>query len=83
MRIMSPSTTLPIGPPAKAFRADVADARAGGNAGETRVGQQRDLLAERQMFQRAGHLIGFLHARAHRPDARQHQHVAGLDAARP
>ena len=63
----------------QAFRADVADARAGGDAGETRVGQQRDVFPERQVFERAGDLIGFLHARAHRADAREHQHIAGLD----
>ena len=31
------------------------------------------------MLQRAGDLISFFHARAHRPNAGQHQHVTGLD----
>ena len=37
------------------------------------------MFSERQMFERARHLIRLLHARAHRPDARDHEHVAALD----
>src|SRR5262245_8576997 len=63
------------------FRSDMSDARAGGQAGESRVGQQRDVLSERQVFERARYLIGFFHSRAHRPDAGQHNNVPGLDPA--
>ena len=52
--IRSPSRSLPIGPPASASGDDVADARAGGDAAEPRVGEHRDVLAERQVLQRAG-----------------------------
>ena len=52
------------------FGRDVADARAGRHAAEPRVGDDRDVLAERQVPQRAGELIGLLHAGAHRPAAR-------------
>ena len=83
MRIMSPSRHFANRSARQTFRADVPDARAGRNAGETRVRQQRHLFAVRQMFQRAGDLIGFLHAGAHRPDAREHHHIARLDAALP
>src|SRR5262245_57437328 len=47
------------------FGTDMADARAGADAAETRIGQQRDIFAERQMLERARELVGFLHAGAH------------------
>ena len=72
----SPSRTLPIGPPASASGRNVADAGAGGDAAETRVGEHRDVLAEIQMLQRGGDLIDLLHARAHRAAADQHDDVA-------
>ena len=44
----------------------MADAGPGADSGEPGVGDERDVFAERQEFQRARELIGFLHARAHR-----------------
>ena len=75
--------TLPIGPPASASGADVADARARRDAREARVGEHGDVLAERQVLQRGRDLVDLLHARAQRPAADQHQDVARLDALRP
>ena len=54
--IRSPSITLPIGPPGERLRRDMADAGAGRDPAETRVGQHRDMLAERQVLQRGGDL---------------------------
>ena len=62
--------------------ADVADAGAGGDAGEARVGEDGDVLAERQVLERRGDLVDLLHARAQRPAADQHEDVAGLDRSR-
>ena len=39
-----------------------------------------DVLAEVEVLQRGGELVGLLHAGAHRPAADQHEHIAGLDA---
>ena len=61
------------------FRAHVADAGSRADTGKTGIGNQRHLPTERQELQRGGELIGFLHPRAHRPAARQHQHLSGLD----
>jgi hypothetical protein len=35
----------------------------------------------RQIFQPPGNLLSFLHARPHRSNAREHDHIAGLNAA--
>ena len=59
------------------LRPHVADAGAGGDAGETRVGQHRHVLAPGQVFQRGGELVGLLHAGAGGAAAGQHHHVAG------
>ena len=45
---------------------DVADAGAGGHAGEARIGQDGHLLAPRQMSQRRGDLVDLFHAGAER-----------------
>src|ERR1043166_149910 len=63
------------------LRPDMADARAGGNAGEAGVGEQGDVLAEREMLERGGQLVSFFHAGAHRSTAGQDQHVALGDAS--
>src|SRR5205085_1636839 len=55
------------------LRADVAEARAGAHAGKTRIGEQRNVFAERQHLERGGDLVGFLHAGAERPDAGEDQ----------
>jgi hypothetical protein len=52
----------------ESFGTDVPEASAGADAAETRIGQQRDTFAERQMFERARELVSFLHACAHRAD---------------
>ena len=57
----------------------MADAGAGRNPGETGVGHHRDVLAEGQVPQRGGDLVGFLHTGAHGPAADEDQHVPGLD----
>jgi hypothetical protein len=66
----------------ESFWADMADACAGGNAGETRVGNHRDLLAEGKMLERRGDLIDFFHARPHGATANEHDHVAGVNGFR-
>ena len=40
-------------------------------------------LPKSQILERRGDLVGLLHARAHRPAADQHEHVAGLDPSGP
>ena len=47
---------FPDRPACETFGADVTETRAGGKTGESRVGQQRDVFAEWQMFQFAGDL---------------------------
>ena len=59
----------------------MADACTRAHAAEARIRHQRDVLAEGQMLQGAGELIRFLHARAHRTAAREHDDVAGLHLA--
>src|SRR5438477_8895493 len=58
----------------------MADARASGNTRKSRVGDQRDVLAEWQMLQCGRELIGFLHACPQRAATREHHHIARLDA---
>ena len=63
------------------FRANVADAGSGRETRKARIGQQRNMLAEGQLLERARDLIGFLHPCAHWPNTGQDHNVAGLDAA--
>ena len=62
-RIGSPSRTNAIGPPSVGLGGDVADAQAGGAAGEAAVGQQQHVLAEAGALDRAGHGQHLAHAR--------------------
>src|SRR5947207_15559802 len=48
---------LPNRSAGKRFGSDVSDARAGGDAGESAISQHRDVLAEREISQCAGHLV--------------------------
>ena len=57
----------------------MADAGPGRHAGEARVGDQRDLAAEREELQRRRELVGLLHPGAERPAPGEHDDVAGLD----
>ncbi len=78
---MSPSRIFPIGPPARPS-GPMWPMHAPVETPEKRASvSSATCLPMRQMFQRAGDLVGFLHARAHRADAGQHQHVAGLDSS--
>ena len=63
------------------FGRDVSDARARRHAAEPRVGEDGDVLAERQISKRRGELIRLFHPRAHRSAADQHQDVTRLDPA--
>src|SRR5437867_840001 len=65
------------------LRADVTDARAGGDAGEAGVRDDGDVLAPRQMAERGGDLVDLLHARAHRAAADEYHDVACLQRPRP
>ena len=58
------------------LRTDVADARAGRDAGEAAVRDQRDVLAPRQISERRRDLRRLLHAGARRTVADQHDDVA-------
>src|ERR1700722_1836798 len=75
---------LADGPAGKRLGRDVANAGAGRNAAETRIGQHGYVLAVRQLLQRRGDLVNLLHARARWPAANKHHDVAlrnlaGLD----
>ena len=70
-------------PPRQRLGTDVADARTGRDAREPGVGQDGDLLAEREVLQGRGDLVDLLHARPHRAAADQDQDVAGLDRPVP
>jgi hypothetical protein len=61
------------------LRTDVADAGAGGDAGEAGVRDERDLAAEGEEPKRRGELVGLLHSRSHGAASDQHDHVARLD----
>ena len=63
--------------------ADVTDAGTRRDAREPGIGQDGDLLAERQVSQRRGDLEDLLHPRAHRPATDQDQDVAGPDRPVP
>ena len=63
------------------FRTDMPDARAGRNAGEPRIGDQRDLFAEGKMLERGGDLIVSSMPVPMGPRQEDH-HVAGLDGCR-
>ena len=76
MRIRSPSRSLADRAAGQRLGADVADAGAGRDAGEARVGDHRDVLAPGQVLERGGDLVDLLHARAQRPAADQHEDVA-------
>src|SRR5690349_3645366 len=65
-------------PAGQTLRADVSDACASRNAGETRVREERDFFAVGNVLQRTGDLVGFLHAGAHWADAGQDKHVTGF-----
>ena len=56
------------------LRPDVADAGAGRDAGEARVGDERDWLADVEVLERRGDLVGLLHAGADRAAADEHHH---------
>src|SRR5262249_23186665 len=52
------------------------------HAGETRIGQHRDVLAEAEVLESAGDFVDFFHAGAHRSAANEDDDVARLDALR-
>ena len=58
---------------------DVPDACPGRDARKARIGQQGHLLAPGDILERRGELVGLFHARAQRPAADVHQHIARLD----
>ena len=75
-RMMSPSSTLPMGPPARPS-GPMWPMQAPVETPEKRASvSSATCLPNGRCLQRAGHLIGFLHAGAQRPNARQDQHVA-------
>ena len=59
----------------------MADTGAGGDAGEAGVGYHRHVLAEIEVFESAGDLIGFFHARSGRAAADEDEDIAGFDLA--
>src|SRR6266496_1015473 len=63
-------------PPVQRLRSDMAYAGAAREAGETAIGEERDVFAPREIPQRGGDLRGLLHPRARRPIADQHDHVS-------
>ena len=69
------------GPAGQRLRRHVADAGAGGDAGEARVRDRGRRLREVQVPQRRRHLVDLLHPRPARTEAGQDQHLAG-DAMR-
>src|SRR6185503_7668518 len=74
-------THLADGAASQRLGRNVADARTSGYSAEARVGDNGDVLAELEILERGGELVGFLHACAHGPAADEHQDVAGLDPA--
>ena len=60
----------------------MTDAGAGRDTAEARVGNQCHVLAEGQVLEGRGQLVGLLHAGAHGADPRQYQHIAGADVTR-
>ncbi len=64
------------------LRADVADARAGGHAGEAGVGEDGDLLAPRQVLERGGDLVDLLHPGADGAATDEDHDVTGLHPVR-
>src|SRR5204863_10175925 len=62
--------------------ADVADAGAGRDSGETRVGQDGNVLAEAEVLERRRDLINFFHGGPHRAAANQYQDIARLEPVR-
>ena len=57
----------------------MANARAGRNAGKTRVSHKRDMFAEWKVLECGGQLIGFFHTGPHGATADQHNDVTGID----
>ena len=79
--IWSPSSTLPMGPPAKRLGRNMPDACARRHTAEPRISQHRNVLAMRQRLQRGCHLVNLLHPRTLGPAADQHNHIASPDPA--
>src|SRR5690606_29375518 len=67
----------PDRPAGQCLRADMADACAGGHAGEARIGDHRHVLAPGQVLERGGELVGLLHAGAGRAAACQPHDLPG------
>ena len=65
-----------MGAAGQRFGGDVADAGAGGDAAEARVGEHGDVLAEGEMLEGGGDLVDLLHAGAHGAAADEHDDVA-------
>jgi len=53
----------------ESFGRDMSDACPGGDAAETRIGENCHMLAVRKLLERRGNLIDLLHTRAGRPTA--------------
>ncbi len=49
------------------------------DTGKARIGEQRDVLAVRNIFERAGHLIRFFHPGSERTDSGEHHHISRFD----
>ena len=60
----------------------MTDTGTGRDATKARVGNQGHVLAEGQVLEGRGQLVGLLHAGAHGADPRQYQHIAGADVTR-
>ncbi len=73
----------PDRPAGEGFGADVADAGAGRDAREPGVGDDGDLLAERQMLEGRGDLVDLLHPGPERPATDQDQDVARAERVAP
>ena len=71
---------LPDGTAGECLRSDMPDTRARGNPGKPGIGNQRDVLTEREMLERSSKLINFFHPCAKRSAATQHDNISRLNA---
>ena len=59
--------------------ADMSNTRARANPRESGIGNHRNMLAPRQVFERDGNLGGLLHSCSHRSATNHHDHIAWFD----